>query len=84
MRLWTRSATLPRMDTKPGVTVVVELKRTSATISGQTSIDGAAATEFFGWLELIDRLERAAGSRLDGSPPISPVPTPSRDRAHDC
>jgi hypothetical protein len=42
------------------VQVVVELERTGSTISGHLAIAGASATEFFGWLELIDRLERAA------------------------
>lgn len=42
------------------VQVVVELERTGSTISGHVAVAGAPPTEFFGWLELIDRLERAA------------------------
>ena len=42
------------------VQVVVELERTGSTISGHVAVAGAPPTEFFGWLELIDRLERAS------------------------
>ena len=42
------------------VRVVVELERTGSTISGQVAVAGAPAAAFFCWLELIDRLERAA------------------------
>jgi hypothetical protein len=47
------------------VRVVVELERTGSTISGEVAVAGAPAAAFFGWLELIDRLERAIGDRDD-------------------
>jgi hypothetical protein len=47
------------------VQVVVELERTGSTISGQMAVAGAPATGFFGWLELIDHLERAVPRRSD-------------------
>jgi hypothetical protein len=40
--------------------VLIEIRRTGDTIAGQIGVEGAPATDFFGWLELIDRLERAA------------------------
>ncbi len=42
------------------VRVVLEIQRTTRTIHGQIAVDGAAPSGFFGWLELIDELERAA------------------------
>jgi hypothetical protein len=46
------------------VQVVVELERTGSTISGHVAVAGAPPRGFFGWLELIDRLERAAAPDL--------------------
>jgi hypothetical protein len=42
------------------VRVVLEIRRTRRTISGSLAVDGAPANGFYGWLELIDELERAA------------------------
>ena len=42
------------------VRVVLEIRRTRPTVSGQLAVDGAPASGFYGWLELIDELERAA------------------------
>jgi hypothetical protein len=39
--------------------VVVDLEQTDETVKGHITIAGAAAVAFFGWLELIDRLDRA-------------------------
>jgi len=56
--------------------VVVDLEQTDDTVKGHITVAGAASTEFFGWLELIDRLDRAverhcgptqAGSTTGGS-----------------
>lgn len=52
-------ATLSSMSTPQRVRAQVEIERTERTITGQLAIDGAPATDFFGWLELIDALERA-------------------------
>jgi hypothetical protein len=54
------------------VRVVLDIDRTERAISGHLSVDGAAAVEFFGWLELIDGIERAAvhgssSALIDGS-----------------
>ena len=38
--------------------VVVDLEQTDETVRGHITVAGAASTEFFGWLELIDRLDR--------------------------
>jgi hypothetical protein len=42
------------------VHVVLDLAQADGTISGQLSIGGDEPMNFHGWLELIDRLERAA------------------------
>jgi hypothetical protein len=49
------------------VHVVLDLEHTDGTISGQLSVDGDQPARFHGWLELIDRLERAAdGESVNG------------------
>lgn len=53
------------------VHVVLDLEHTDGTISGQLSIAGDRPTSFHGWLELIDRLERAAEGRC--MPPDDPA-----------
>ena len=46
------------------VHVELDLERITTTIGGRLAVDGGAAREFYGWLELIDQLERAlAGTR---------------------
>jgi hypothetical protein len=47
------------MSASKRVRVAVELERSGTTIRGQLMVEDAAEVEFFGWLELIDRLERA-------------------------
>jgi hypothetical protein len=44
------------------IRAVIEIERGERTISGQVAINDTPATGFFGWLELIDLLERAAPS----------------------
>jgi len=49
--------------------VVLEIERGRHTIRGRVAIDGAPASGFYGWLELIDELERASiqsGERARG------------------
>jgi hypothetical protein len=41
------------------VEVIVQIGYTDGTVSGQVTAPGAPGAEFFGWLELMDRLERA-------------------------
>jgi hypothetical protein len=41
------------------VEVVVQIGHSDGTVSGQVTAPGEPAAEFFGWLELMDRLERA-------------------------
>ncbi len=38
--------------------MLIEFEPTEGTISGRLSVEGLPATEFYGWLELINRLER--------------------------
>jgi len=51
--------------------VVVDIEQTDETVKGLITVAGAATSEFFGWLELIDRLDRAVerhcGPRQAGS-----------------
>jgi hypothetical protein len=51
------------------VQVVLEIERGQGTIRGRLAIDGAPASGFYGWLELVDELERAstqAAERVHG------------------
>jgi hypothetical protein len=41
------------------VEVIVQIGHSDGTVTGQVTAPGAPGTEFFGWLELMDRLERA-------------------------
>ena len=41
------------------VRVLLEIEREEGTISGRLAVEGASASAFFGWLELISQLERA-------------------------
>jgi hypothetical protein len=47
------------MSPRQPLQVVVDLEQTDETVKGHITVAGAASTEFFGWLELIDRLDRA-------------------------
>jgi hypothetical protein len=38
---------------------MIEIQHTADTIRGRLAIEGAPASNFYGWLELIDRLDRA-------------------------
>jgi len=53
------------------VRVMVEIDSEAETISGLLTVEGAPAATFYGWLELIDRLERATsptGAEPDPAP----------------
>lgn len=68
------------MDSKRRVQVVVELEQTDATVCGQTAADGGRACAFFGWLELIDHLSRAAtelGAASQAAPPENEFGSPA-------
>lgn len=41
------------------VEVIVQIGHSDGTVSGRVTAPGAPGAEFFGWLELMDRLERA-------------------------
>jgi hypothetical protein len=47
------------VSTAERIRAVIEIERGERTISGQLAINDAPARAFFGWLELIDLLERA-------------------------
>jgi hypothetical protein len=44
------------------VHVEVEIERAAGTVRGEVAAEGAPGGRFFGWLELIALLERAAGA----------------------
>jgi hypothetical protein len=41
------------------VEVIVQIGHSDGTVTGQVTAPGAPGADFFGWLELMDRLERA-------------------------
>ncbi len=45
------------------VRLSIELVRAGDTVRGQIAVEGSRPEEFFGWLELIDRITRASGDR---------------------
>jgi hypothetical protein len=59
MRTHAVTGTLPAMSTGEPLQVVVDLEQTDETVKGHITVEGTATTAFFGWLELIDRLDRA-------------------------
>ena len=48
------------MNTVEPVRVLIEIRQTADTIVGWVALNGEQATDFYGWLELIDRLDAAA------------------------
>ena len=42
--------------------VVIDIVHATDTVTGRLAVGDGPATEFFGWIELIDRLQSAAGS----------------------
>jgi hypothetical protein len=59
--------TLAAMSPDSSVKVVIELERCAETISGEITVAGRGPTAFYGWLELIDRLERAVEDLASGA-----------------
>jgi hypothetical protein len=55
------------VSTSESVNVQLEVRHTADTVSGRLAVEGAAASDFYGWLELINVLERAVNS--DGAQP---------------
>ncbi len=49
------------------VRIVLEIDGQQDTISGRVTVEGAPASGFFGWLELMDQLERATNRRGEES-----------------
>jgi hypothetical protein len=59
MRRSPRPGSLCGMHGGEPVEVIVQIGHNDGTVSGQVTAPGAPKAEFFGWLELMDRLERA-------------------------
>ena len=57
------------MSTTRRMRVIVDIERSAATVSGQITVGEVTPVEFFGWNELIDRLDRAAGAPAPGTGP---------------
>jgi hypothetical protein len=51
------------------VRVVVLIERIERTVTGAVIVEGAPATGFHGWLQLIDKLDRAASRGLGAGHP---------------
>jgi hypothetical protein len=66
------------MSVPSRVHVSLDLELTEGTIGGQMAVDSGPPSEFFGWLELIDRLQRASGGASD--PATGPLHTPENRR----
>ena len=49
------------MTSSEPVRVVLKLVPGEETISGRIAVDDVSEGDFYGWLELIDRLQRAIG-----------------------
>jgi hypothetical protein len=47
------------MEGGESVEVILQIGHNDGTVSGQVTAPGSPKAEFFGWLELMDRLERA-------------------------
>jgi hypothetical protein len=60
-----RRATVGAVAAPKPTRVVLELEDNGKTISGRLTPEGAPAIDFYGWLELIDKLERAAVGRAE-------------------
>lgn len=65
------------MSAQEPVRVVLEIQRAPQTISGQVTVEGAPASDFYGWLELIDELQR-----VSGPPSPDTVRNPGPDQEH--
>jgi hypothetical protein len=52
------------VDKPEPVRVELVLEHDEHTISGRIAVNDKPGPDFYGWLELIDRLERATDSRL--------------------
>jgi len=50
---------LPTVGAARPIHVVMEMEETGSTVSGRIAIDGAPSRDFFGWLDLMDRLGTA-------------------------
>ena len=56
------------MNTHGNVQVKIEFHHAGETISGSVAVGDSPPTGFFGWLELIDLLHRAASTMLHEEP----------------
>ncbi len=62
--------------------MVIDIVQTTGTVSGRMAVGNAAATEFFGWLELIDRLQCAAGTTTkEATMELDAIESPHRSRS---
>lgn len=66
--------------TIPAVEVVLSIERSGDTICGRVAIDGGPARSFFGWLELIGRLQRETPTAGETENEDRDEPEPSSDR----
>ncbi len=51
------------MTDERNIQLTIDVEAASTTVRGRITIDSGPQTEFFGWLELIDQIARAAGDQ---------------------
>jgi hypothetical protein len=71
-----RGATLCGVSNRESVRVSLELRPAQNTIAGELAVEDAAATDFYGWLELIELLEHAAQTSDAGNGSAIDIATP--------
>ena len=49
---------LTAMSVQQPVRVLVEVQQTGGTIHGQVAVGGSTSTRFYGWLAVIDEIDR--------------------------
>ncbi len=65
-----RRSTLLQVSMERSSRVVIDIMQSTDTVRGRVAVGDGAATEFFGWIELIDRLQSAASPDvIDATPP---------------
>lgn len=71
MRVGADLISLRPMSDRLSTRVIVDIERGASTVSGQITLCDGGPNDFFGWLELIDGLERAARRQAPADPGLA-------------
>lgn len=71
MRIGADLIILRAMSDRLSTRVIVDIERGASTVSGQITVCDGRPNDFFGWLELIDGLERAARRQTPADPGLA-------------